>query len=207
MHLGICSSISIFKPSWLWLKASLLLETFLGWLLIRAENTLRQLEQCASLVAQLVENPPQCRRSQFDSWVGKIPWRRDRLPTLVFLGFPGGLDGKESPCNARDLDSIPGFGRSPRGGHGNPLQYSCLENTMDRGAWQSTAHGFAKSRTRLSRTRKICFLYMTLRNHTNILKLLAFFFSYFKWHISTSESVLIHGPFHFSKFVPPYISS
>ena len=94
----------------------------------------------------------------------------------LHLGFPGSTDGKESPCNARDLDSIPGFGRSPRGGHGNPLQYSCLENTMDRGAWQSTAHGFQKSRTRLSRTRKICFLYMTLRNHTNILKLLAFFF-------------------------------
>ena len=56
----------------------------------------------------------------------KIPWRRHRLPTR-FLGFPGGSDGKESNCNVGDLGSIPGFGRSP-GGHGNPLQYSCLEN-------------------------------------------------------------------------------
>ena len=65
---------------------------------------------------------------QFDSWVGKFPWRRDRLPTSVFLGFPGGSDGKESTCNAGDLDSIPGLERSPGGRQGNPLQYSCLEN-------------------------------------------------------------------------------
>ena len=51
------------------------------------------------------------------------------------LGFPGGSDGKESTCNAGDLGSIPGLGRSPGGGHGNPLQYSCLENPMDRAAW------------------------------------------------------------------------
>ena len=59
--------------------------------------------------------------------VGKIPWRRDRLPTTVFLGFPGGSDSKESSCNVGDLGSIPGGGRSSGGGHGNPLQYSCRE--------------------------------------------------------------------------------
>ena len=53
----------------------------------------------ASLVAQLVKNPPQCSRPQFNSWVRKIPWRRDRLPTPVFLGFLGGSDSKESSCN------------------------------------------------------------------------------------------------------------
>ena len=63
----------------------------------------------------------------FNSWVGKIPWRRDRLPTPVFMGFPGGSDSKESGHNAGDLGSIPGLGRSPRGRYGNPLQYSCLE--------------------------------------------------------------------------------
>ena len=68
----------------------------------------------------------QSRRLQFNSWVVKIPWRRDRLHTPVVLGFPGGLDGKESACNAGELDSIHGFGRSPGGGHGNLLQYSCL---------------------------------------------------------------------------------
>ena len=51
------------------------------------------------------------------------------------MGFPGGLDSKESTCNAGDLGSIPGLGRSPGGGHGNPLQYSYLENLLDRGAW------------------------------------------------------------------------
>ena len=70
----------------------------------------------------------QYRRPWFDCWVGKIPLRRDRLPTPVFLVFPGGSDGKESACSVGDLVSIPGLGRSPGGGHGKPLQYSCLEN-------------------------------------------------------------------------------
>ena len=51
------------------------------------------------------------------------------IPTLVFLGFPGGSAGKKSACNAGDLDSIPGWGRSPGGGHGHPLQYCCLGNS------------------------------------------------------------------------------
>ena len=57
----------------------------------------------ASLVAQLVKNPPTMRGPWFDSWVRKIDWRRDRLPTPVFLGLPGGLAGKESACNVEDL--------------------------------------------------------------------------------------------------------
>ena len=61
--------------------------------------------------------------------------------------FPGGSDGKESPCNAGDLGLIPGLGRCPGEGHGNPLQYSCLENPMDRGAWPATVHGVTKSWT------------------------------------------------------------
>ena len=65
-------------------------------------------------------------------------------------GFPGDPDGKDSACNAGDLGSIPGLGRSPGEGNGYPLQYSCLENSMDRGAWRVTALGVAKSRTRLS---------------------------------------------------------
>ena len=55
-------------------------------------------------------------------------WRRKWQPTPVFLGLLGGSDGKESACNVGGLGSIPGFGRSPGGGQGNPLQYSCLEN-------------------------------------------------------------------------------
>ena len=57
---------------------------------------------------------------------------------------------KESACNAGDLCSMPGVGRSPGGGHGNPLQYSCLENPMDREAWQATVQGVAESQTQLS---------------------------------------------------------
>ena len=64
--------------------------------------------------------------------------------------FPGGSDDKESACNVGDLDSNPGLGRSPGEGHGNPLSYSCLENPMDRGAWQATGRGVAKSWRRLN---------------------------------------------------------
>ena len=60
-------------------------------------------------------------------------------------GFPGGSDGKESACNAGNLGSIPGSGRSHGEGNGNPLQYSCLENPMDRGAWQAAVYEVAKS--------------------------------------------------------------
>ena len=59
--------------------------------------------------------------------------------------FPGGSDGKESAYNVGDLGSIPGLGRYPGSGHGNPLQYSCLENPMNRGAWRATVRGVAKS--------------------------------------------------------------
>ena len=69
---------------------------------------------------------------------------------MLYLGFPGGSEDKASACNAGDLGSIPGLGRSPGEGNGNPLQYSCLENPMDRGSWHATVHGVAKSRTRLS---------------------------------------------------------
>ena len=69
------------------------------------------------------------------------------------LGFPGGTSSKELPATHRDLrdvGSIPGSGKFPRGGHGNPLQYSCLENPMDRGAWWATVHGVTKSQTQPS---------------------------------------------------------
>ena len=63
---------------------------------------------------------------------------------IVSLGFPGGSDDKESACNAGDLGSITGLGRSPAEGNGYPIQYLCLENSMDRGAWWATVHGVAK---------------------------------------------------------------
>ena len=66
------------------------------------------------------------------------------------MGFPGGSVGKESTCNADDPGSIPRWERSPAEGNGNPLLYSCLENSMDRGVWWSMVHGVNKSRTQLS---------------------------------------------------------
>ena len=65
-------------------------------------------------------------------------------------GFPGSSVDEESACNAGDLGSIPGSGRSPGEGNGNPLQYSGLENPMDRGAWRTAGHGVTKHQTRLS---------------------------------------------------------
>ena len=66
------------------------------------------------------------------------------------MGFPGGSEVKASACKAGDLGSISGSGRSPGEGNGNPLQYSCLENPMDGGAWWATVHRVAKSWTQLS---------------------------------------------------------
>ena len=98
----------------------------------------------ASLWLSGKESACNAGRPGFDPWVGKIPWRRAWQSTLVFLSFPGVSDGKESIGNVEDLDSIPGFWRSPGGGSswsgGNPLQYSCLENPVDRGAWRVTVH-------------------------------------------------------------------
>ena len=99
----------------------------------------------ASLIVQLVKNLPAMQETQFNSWVWNIRWRRDRLPTSVFLGFPCSSAGKESACNAGDLGLIPGLGRSPGEGNGYPLQYSGLENSMD-----CIVHGVAKSWTWLS---------------------------------------------------------
>ena len=68
----------------------------------------------------------------------------------LLLGFPGGSEVKASACNSGDLGSIPGLGKSLGEGNGNPLQYSCLKNSMDRGAWQTIVHGVEKTRTQLS---------------------------------------------------------
>ena len=78
---------------------------------------------------------------------------RERESHQPERGFPGGSEVKASACNAGDLGLILGSGRSPGEGNGNTLQYSCLENPMDGGAWRATYYGVAKSRTRRSRTR------------------------------------------------------
>ena len=79
-------------------------------------------------MAQLAKNLPAMQETLVRFLGQEDPWRRDRLLTAVFLGFPGGSDSKESACNVGDLGSIPRLGRSPGGGHGNPLQCSCLKS-------------------------------------------------------------------------------
>ena len=94
------------------------------------------------------------------------------------ISFPGGSVAKNLPANVRDAFSIPGSGRCPGRGTGNPLQYSCLENSMERGAWQATVHVITKSRTQLTEH--------THRNHIQSLSCPAFlifnlFFLFFSW--------------------------
>ena len=87
------------------------------------------------MVAQLVKNLP----AMWETWVRSLGWEdpleKGKAPHSSILGFPGGSEVKVSDSNAGDPGSIPGSGRSPGEGNGNPLQYSCLENPMDREAW------------------------------------------------------------------------
>ena len=99
----------------------------------------------------------QARRLEWDAMPSSRGFSPPKDRTCVSLAggffttsFPGGSDGKASACNAGDTGSIPGPGRSPGEGYGNPLQDACLENAMDRGAWLATVPGVAKSRTGLS---------------------------------------------------------
>ena len=80
---------------------------------------------------------------QFLHW--EDPLENGRLPMPIFLAFPGVSDGKEFTCNAGDLGLISGLGKFPRGGLGNPYQYSCLENLMDGGVWWATIRRVLKS--------------------------------------------------------------
>ena len=109
----------------------------------KVKAQLKQLEKKRQLCAGILK--PNSEWPHFDPWVGNIPWRRDRLPTPVFLGFFCGSAGKEPACNAEDLCLFRGLRRSPEEGKGYPLQYSGLENSMD-----CIVHGVPKSWTQLS---------------------------------------------------------
>ena len=94
-----------------------------------------------AMVSQMIKNLPAVQETQV--------WSLGQ-DDLLKKGFPDGSEVKVSACNAGDLGSIPGLGRSPGEGNGKPLQYSCLENPMDGGAWWATVHGVSKSRTWLN---------------------------------------------------------
>ena len=95
---------------------------------------------------------PHCRQTLYRlSHQGSPIRTKVKLKLRLLVGrLPYSSDGKESACNAGDLGMTPGSGRSPEEGNGNPLQCSCLENSMDRGAWWATVHGVSKSQTQLS---------------------------------------------------------
>ena len=104
------------------------------------------------MIVKMIQNLENKMASQINSLETRIEKMQERFNKDLeeIKGFPGGSEVKASACNVGDLGSIPGLGRSPGEGNCNPLQYSCLENPMDRGAWWATVHGVAKSQTRLS---------------------------------------------------------
>ena len=107
---------------------------------------LKLLILCKLFLKLLILNKDRCSDKKLYGSLNPI-FRKKKIALLISLavgGFPRSSVGKESACNAGDLGSIPGSGRPPGEGNGNPLQYSCLESLMERGAWQSTVHGVAR---------------------------------------------------------------
>ena len=138
--LEVCSSF--LNPRW---SQALRIGTF-PW--ASAALTGWPVPQAAVEVSVRGQELPHARRE--GDWVGLCvrPW--DYLDYLDYLDLPCSSDNKDSACSAGDPGSIPGSERLSGEGNSNPLQYSCLENPMDRGDWQATVQGVAKSRTRLS---------------------------------------------------------
>ena len=121
------------------------------------------------------------------------------------MGFPGSASGKELPANAagiRDLGSIPGSEICPGEGHGNPLQYSCLDNPMDRGAWEATVHGVTKSQTQLKQlsTHTNAYRYRHLKSDLSSLPPQALR-SKPPWFLTCSNDIISVSPF--PPFLPP----
>ena len=127
---------------------------------------------------------------------GHSIWNPDLLQNLKSSDFLGGAVIKNPPAKAgdtRDMGSIPGWGRSPGGGNGNPLQHSCLENSMDRGAWRATVHGVAKE---LNRTSACMCVHAHIHTHTLESSDLAAFQLPYRSSSITEESLLSPRPLH-----------
>ena len=109
------------------------------------------IQHVSPLVAQLVKNLPAVQETPVQFLDYEDSLEKGQATHSVFLGFPGGSDDKESAFNVGDLGTIPGLIRSSGGGHGNPLQSSCLENPVDRGTWGAMVHNVAdRKSTRLN---------------------------------------------------------
>ena len=109
----------------------------------------------------------------------KMPGRNSNLTWLLFCYVA--QDSKESACNTGDPGSAPGSGRSPKEGNGNTLQYSCLENPMDRGGWRATVHGVAESQTRRKR----------LSRHASFLPMFVSEYGFFQWWAARPDLVAL----------------
>ena len=114
----------------------------------------------------------------------------------MYRGFPSGSDGKESACKVGDPGSIPGLGRSLGEGNGNPLYYSCLENSMNRGAWRATVHGVTKSWTLLTER----LIHTHTHTHTRMYR--SCYISLFAAYLWFSSFVLVDSSYHLVSFSP-----
>ena len=114
--------------------------------------------------------------------------------TCIHMGFPGGSVSKESACNAGGVGSVSESGRSPGGRHGNPLQYSCLKNPMDRGTWRAPVHGVERSRTRLSNSHTHTHTHTHTYTHTH-----AHIYTHTHTHIHTHTHAHIYTHTHTHK--------
>ena len=110
-----------------------------------AEKIREDLNKCKNILYLWIKTLNIAKMITFPEWIYRF-----NMITIKIPGFPGGSDGKESACEVGDPGSIPGSERSLGEGNGYPLQCSCLENSMDRGAWWGTIHGVAKIQTWLS---------------------------------------------------------
>ena len=122
-----------------------------AWMLSRTQDCLQYLQELLALRKKYLSSlndlkpsrAPGVSSTSSKSSRGVKKSAAKEMKVSATVDFPGGSDDKEIACNAGDLSSIHGLGRSPGGGHGNPLQYSCLENPMDRGAWRAIVHGIS----------------------------------------------------------------
>ena len=107
-----------------------------------SDKNFNSLEDCKRHLKQFFAQKKKKKKKTLGRWDYEVAWKK--AESSESKGFPHSSVGKESACNAEDLGSIPGSGKPSGEGNGNPLQYSCLENPMDRGAWWAKVHGAAR---------------------------------------------------------------
>ena len=132
-----------------------------------AEETALKTDKCSIYVPRShAQKAQQSSQSSGPHVMLGDPVKLAKFSCISISGLPWWLSGNESACNAGDMGLIPGSGRSPGEGNGNPLQYSCLENPMDRGPWQARVHGFGKEWDTSQGLNKCCQRQKMIMEHT-----------------------------------------